>query len=91
MILGWRGYWWAISVGFGTVLSALILPIWLRVRYGKPIKIHVLIVHLASSDHTARLWEMASGETVRQYNGHHKGMEIWLIYNDYMNAHPGRH
>jgi G protein beta subunit-like protein len=27
----------------------------------------------ASSDHTARLWEMASGETVRQYNGHHKG------------------
>ena len=32
----------------------------------------------ASSDHTARLWEMASGETVRQYNGHHKGMEpLW--------------
>lgn len=28
---------------------------------------------LASSDHVARLWEMASGETVRQYNGHHKG------------------
>jgi hypothetical protein len=28
----------------------------------------------ASSDHTARLWEMASGETVRQYNGHHKGL-----------------
>jgi hypothetical protein len=28
----------------------------------------------ASSDHTARLWEMASGETVRQYNGHHKGI-----------------
>lgn len=27
----------------------------------------------ASSDHTARLWEMSSGETVRQYNGHHKG------------------
>jgi G protein beta subunit-like protein len=27
----------------------------------------------ASSDHTARLWEMTSGETVRQYNGHHKG------------------
>ena len=33
-----------------------------------------LISHFsASSDHTARLWEMASGETVRQYNGHHKG------------------
>ena len=27
----------------------------------------------ASSDHVARLWEMATGETVRQYNGHHKG------------------
>ena len=32
-------------------------------------------IDLASSDHTARLWEMASGETVRQYNGHHKGMD----------------
>jgi WD40 repeat protein len=31
---------------------------------------------LASSDHTARLWEMASGETVRQYNGHHKGESL---------------
>ena len=31
-------------------------------------------INSASSDHTARLWEMASGETVRQYNGHHKGM-----------------
>jgi G protein beta subunit-like protein len=29
----------------------------------------------ASSDHTARLWEMASGNTVRQYNGHHKGVD----------------
>ena len=28
----------------------------------------------ASSDHVARLWEMATGETVRQYNGHHKGV-----------------
>lgn len=28
---------------------------------------------LASSDHVARLWEMATGETVRHYNGHHKG------------------
>lgn len=32
-----------------------------------------LIYYLASSDHTARLWEMSTGETVRQYNGHHKG------------------
>ena len=35
--------------------------------------IHNCIFSAASSDHTARLWEMASGETVRQYNGHHKG------------------
>lgn len=34
---------------------------------------------LASSDHTARLWEMASGDTVRQYNGHHKGLATSLI------------
>lgn len=37
---------------------------------------HFAIAHgssSASSDHTARLWEMSSGETVRQYNGHHKG------------------
>ena len=26
----------------------------------------------ASSDHIARLWELNSGETIRQYNGHHK-------------------
>ena len=37
-------------------------------------KKNMLIAVLASSDHTARLWEMASGETVRQYNGHHKGV-----------------
>lgn len=35
--------------------------------------IHKVFAFAASSDHTARLWEMASGETVRQYNGHHKG------------------
>lgn len=34
----------------------------------------------ASSDHTARLWEMASGETVRQYNGHHKGETDYWFY-----------
>jgi G protein beta subunit-like protein len=33
----------------------------------------------ASSDHTARLWEMSSGETVRQYNGHHKGRILVLF------------
>ncbi|KAL4400619.1 TOR complex subunit Lst8 [Malassezia pachydermatis] len=26
----------------------------------------------ASSDHVARLWELSSGETMRQYNGHHR-------------------
>lgn len=26
----------------------------------------------ASSDHTARLWEINSGQTVKQYQGHHK-------------------
>ncbi|CDO72889.1 hypothetical protein BN946_scf185002.g74 [Trametes cinnabarina] len=30
----------------------------------------------ASSDHTARLWDMSTGETVRQYNGHQKGMDV---------------
>lgn len=39
--------------------------------------IHVLLP--ASSDHTARLWEMTSGETVRQYNGHHKG-ELFVLF-----------
>jgi target of rapamycin complex subunit LST8 len=34
---------------------------------------YIYISTPASSDHTARLWEMTSGETVRQYNGHHKG------------------
>jgi len=28
----------------------------------------------ASSDHVARLWELATGETVRQYNGHHRSV-----------------
>jgi len=37
------------------------------------VSVKLVKVHLASSDHVARLWEMASGETVRQYNGHHKG------------------
>ncbi len=31
---------------------------------------------LASSDHTARLWDMSTGETVRQYNGHQKGSDV---------------
>ncbi|KAF9458669.1 WD40 repeat-like protein [Collybia nuda] len=34
-----------------------------------------------SSDHTARLWEMASGETVRQYNGHHKAAVCCALHD----------
>ena len=40
----------------------------------------------ASSDHTARLWEMSSGETVRQYNGHHKG--LFRVFSE--DFYPGR-
>ena len=35
----------------------------------------------ASSDHVARLWELASGETVRQYNGHHRAA-VCVALND---------
>ena len=46
-----------------------------QVSCGAPLTIapRVSSIVAASSDHTARLWKMASGETVRQYNGHHKG------------------
>lgn len=35
----------------------------------------------ASSDHTARLWELASGSTVRQYSAHHKAC-VAVALND---------
>jgi G protein beta subunit-like protein len=35
----------------------------------------------ASSDHVARLWELSSGETVRQYNGHVKAV-VCCALND---------
>lgn len=35
----------------------------------------------ASSDHVARLWELATGETVRQYNGHHRAI-VSVALND---------
>ncbi|KAG5520019.1 hypothetical protein PMAC_001095 [Pneumocystis sp. 'macacae'] len=35
----------------------------------------------ASSDHVARLWELSSGETIRQYNGHHKAA-VCIALND---------
>ncbi|CAG8447157.1 3095_t:CDS:2 [Cetraspora pellucida] len=35
----------------------------------------------ASSDHVARLWELQQGETIRQYNGHHKAA-VCVALND---------
>lgn len=34
------------------------------------------------SDHYARLWELASGQIIRQYNGHHRGA-VCVALNDY--------
>lgn len=41
---------------------------------------HILVLTIASSDHVARLWDMESGETVRQYNGHQKGACLNRFY-----------
>jgi G protein beta subunit-like protein len=30
------------------------------------------VLKSASSDHSSRLWDLTSGETVRQYAGHHR-------------------
>lgn len=38
-------------------------------------------IYLASSDHVARLWELQNGETIRQYNGHHKAA-VCVALND---------
>ncbi|KAH8693282.1 quinon protein alcohol dehydrogenase-like superfamily [Talaromyces proteolyticus] len=35
-----------------------------------------------SSDHYARLWELASGTIIRQYSGHHRG-SVCVALNDY--------
>lgn len=35
-----------------------------------------------SSDHFARLWELASSTIIRQYNGHHRGA-VCVALNDY--------
>lgn len=35
-----------------------------------------------SSDHYARLWELASGTIIRQYSGHHRGA-VCVALNDY--------
>ena len=39
----------------------------------------------ASSDHTARLWDLARGETIRQYQGHHKAT-VCVALNDYSSS-----
>ncbi|PLB35874.1 WD40 repeat domain-containing protein [Aspergillus candidus] len=35
-----------------------------------------------SSDHYARLWELSSGQIIRQYSGHHRGA-VCVALNDY--------
>ncbi|KAK2839166.1 hypothetical protein FQN49_006412 [Arthroderma sp. PD_2] len=35
-----------------------------------------------SSDHCARLWELSSGQIIRQYQGHHRGA-VCVALNDY--------
>ncbi|KAE8354867.1 quinon protein alcohol dehydrogenase-like superfamily [Aspergillus coremiiformis] len=35
-----------------------------------------------SSDHYARLWELGSGQVIRQYSGHHRGA-VCVALNDY--------
>ncbi len=40
-----------------------------------------------SSDQTARLWDVAQGETIRQYTGHHKAITC-IALNDFAESHP---
>jgi G protein beta subunit-like protein len=35
-----------------------------------------------SSDHYARLWELSTGNIIRQYSGHHRG-SVCVALNDY--------
>lgn len=46
-----------------------------------PIINHATYYNAASSDHVARLWELTQGETIRQYNGHHKAA-VCVALND---------
>ena len=41
----------------------------------------------ASSDQTARLWDVASGETIRHYTGHHKAVIAVALHD--RNTGPG--
>jgi hypothetical protein len=73
-----KGSCWSSAVGLGLCVQCrlCILGDW----YGSTIDLNEAEHEIASSDHTARLWEMASGESVRQYNGHHKGADDWLPF-----------
>lgn len=66
---------WVWDCAFSADSAYLVTGIWSMFLTPQLLK----ILPLASSDHTARLWEMSSGETVRQYNGHHKGLEPFVL------------
>lgn len=34
-----------------------------------------------SSDHTARLWDLSNGETIRHYNGHQKAVTCVALHD----------
>ncbi len=63
---------WTSEMGLGCGFQrGLGLP-----RHGS-VRIHLTtsamgLWRAASSDHAARLWDLTSGETVRQYDGHHR-------------------
>jgi WD40 repeat protein len=62
-------------------LLARILHIWCLVRTYTCPCCGVLTTGVASSDHVARLWDLETSETVRQYNGHHKAV-VCIALND---------
>ncbi|CAH1758115.1 681_t:CDS:2 [Entrophospora sp. SA101] len=61
------------------------VKIWSTVNHDfkldKELKGHQRWVWDSSSDHVARLWELQKGETIRQYNGHHKAA-VCVALND---------
>ena len=36
---------------------------------------------LGSSDHSARLWDLTTGETIRHYNGHKKAVVAVALHD----------
>ena len=47
----------------------------------------ITMIMIASSDHVSRLWELGQGETIRQYNGHHKAA-VCVALNDLSIGYP---